>query len=182
MNIEYVARNFTLQESVRQFTADKLRKATKFLEEPVEVRVTLEVEKHRHVADLHVAHRFGVLQATEETPDMRDAINMAVDKVEKQARRSRKRQMDSRRRADRVREEEQHWPLQVSDANASAAAAPQVIEDRRVEIKPMTIEQAALLLEDSRHPFVVFRDSVNQRFSVLYRRRDANYGLIAPEL
>lgn len=182
MNIEYVARNFTLQESVRQFTADKLRKATKFLEEPVEVRVTLEVEKHRHVADLHVAHRFGVLQATEETPDMRDAINLAVDKVEKQARRSRKRQVDSRRRADRLREEEQHWPLAIVDANARPAVAPQVIEDRRVEIKPMTIEEAALMLEDSRHPFVVFRDAVSRRFSVLYRRRDANYGLIAPEL
>ncbi len=181
MNIEYVARNFALQENVRQFTADKLRKATKFLEEPVEVRVTLEVEKHRHVADLHVAHRHGVLQATEETPDMKDAINLAVDKVEKQARRSRKRHMDSKRRADRVREEEQHWPVEVPDA-AEAAAPPQVIEDRRLEIKPMTVDEAVLALEDSRHPFVVFRDAANRRLSVLYRRRDANYGLIAPEL
>lgn len=180
MNIEYVARNFALQEDVRQFTADKLRKATKFLEEPVEVRVTLEVEKHRHVADLHVAHRFGVLQATEETPDMRDAINMAVDKVEKQARRSRKRHMDSKRRKDRVREEEQHWPLEV--AVPDAGAPPRVIEDSRTEIKPMTVEEAALALEDSRHAFVVFRDALSRRLSVLYRRRDANYGLIAPEL
>ena len=181
MNIEYVARNFALQEDVRQFAADKLRKATKFLEEPVEVRVTLEVEKHRHVADLHVTHRFGVLQATEETPDMRDAINMAVDKVEKQARRSRKRLVDSRRRADRVREEEQHWPAEVLSADGDPAAPARIIEDSRVEVKPMSVEEAALELEDSRHAFVVFRDSASRRFAVLYRRRDANYGLIAPE-
>ncbi len=181
MNIEYVARNFSLHEDVRQFTADKLRKATKFLEEPVEVRVTLDVEKHRHVADLHVAHRYGVLQATEETPDMKDAINLAVDKVEKQARRARKRHMDSKRRADRARQNGQHWPLAVVERDSVRAGAPRVIESTRIDIKPMTIEEAALELEESQHGFVVFRDAGSDRLSVLYRRRDSNYGLIAPE-
>jgi len=181
MNIEFVARSFSLHEDVRQFTADKLRKATKFLEEPIEVRVTLEVEKHRHQADLHVAHRHGVLQATEETPDMKDAINMAVDKVEKQARRSRKRLVDSRRRADRARENGEHWPLTVVEPGSVRAGAPRVIESARLDIKPMTIEEAAMELEDSDHGFVVFRDASSDRLSVLYRRRDSNYGLIVPE-
>jgi len=181
MNIEFVARNFALHEEVRQFTADKLRKATKFLDEPVEVRVTLEVEKHRHVADLHVAHRHGVVQATEETPDMKDAINLAVDKVEKQARRSRKRLVDSRRRADRAREADQHWPLTVVAPDSLRGGVPRVIESTRIDIKPMTIEEAALELEDSREGFVVFRDAGSDRLSVLYRRRDSNYGLIAPQ-
>jgi putative sigma-54 modulation protein len=181
MNIEFVARNFTLHDDVRQFTADKLRKATKFLEEPLEVRVTLEVEKHRHMADLHIAHRYGVVQANEETPEMKDAINLAVDKVEKQARRSRKRHVDSRRRADRARQADEHWPIAVVASDSLRGGSPRVIESIRIDIKPMTIEEAALELEDSQHGFVVFRDAGNDRVSVLYRRRDSNYGLIAPE-
>lgn len=39
------------------------------------------------------------------------------------------------------------------------------------------IEQMELL----GHNFFVFQDAENQRLSVLYRRRDGNYGLIVPE-
>jgi putative sigma-54 modulation protein len=182
MQIDYVGRNYHPDEALRRYTADKLQKASKFLEEPVEVRVTLELEKHRHIADLHVAHRFGVLQATEETGDMQDAINLAVDKIEKQARRSRKRFVNRRRRADRSQNGQQ-WPVEVVDrASVGGGAAPRVIESTVLAIKPMTIEEAALQLEDSEAGFVVFRDATSDRLSVLYKRRDDNYGLVSPEL
>jgi len=181
MNIEYVARNYPLGEAIRDFTESKLQKVTKFLEEPVEVRVTLEVEKHRQIAELHVAHRHGVLQATEETDDMRDTINAAVDKVEKQARRTRKRFMDRRRRADRVNG--QHWPVAVVERDSVAGGgAPRIIEATSLPIKPMTIEEAAMALADTAEGFVVFRDALTSQVSVLYRRPDDNYGLISPEL
>src|SRR3989304_3991713 len=98
MNIEYVGRNFELDGRVRAYTETKLKKALKFLAEPVEVRVTLEVEKHRQIAELHINPRRGVLHATEENTDILDAINLAVDSVEKQARRGRKKAVDQRRR------------------------------------------------------------------------------------
>lgn len=102
MSIEFVGRGFHPDEKLRQFATEKLGKATKFLEDPIEVRVTLTEEKHRHTADLHVAHRHGVLQAAEEHDNVYDAVNLAVDKVEKQARRSRKKFQDNRRRSGRV--------------------------------------------------------------------------------
>lgn len=98
MNIEYVGRNVAVDDALRRYTEDKLAKVLKFLDEPVEVRLTLDLERHRHIADLHVSHRHGVLQATEETAEWRDSINAAVDKVGKQARRGRKRASDKRRR------------------------------------------------------------------------------------
>jgi putative sigma-54 modulation protein len=182
MNIDYVGRNYHLDDRVREFTEDKLHKMLKFVEEPIEVRVTLEVEKHRHRAEFHVVHRFGVLQADQEMDSMHDAINLAVDKLEKQARRGRKKFMDSRRRAQRTNNGH-HWPLEIVEGASLLAGAggPRVIATSLLEIKPMSIEEAALQLQDSKHEFVVFRDSANDRVSVLYKRRDANYGLIAPE-
>src|SRR5687767_9568502 len=114
MNIEFAARNYQLDETTRKTTAERLHKVAKFLEEPVEVHVVLEVEKHRHLAELRVAHKHGLIQAAEETPaTMREAIQLVVDKVEKQARRARKRFMDRRRRADRQVENGGHWPARV---------------------------------------------------------------------
>ena len=182
MNIEFAARNFQLDEVTRQAAEERLRKVAKFLEEPVEVHVVLEVEKHRHVAELRVAHKHGLIQATEETPAaMREAVQLVIDKVEKQARRARKRFMDRRRRADREVESNGHWPAKVVRSTRIAAGAPAVIESDRLEVRPLSVDDAVLELENSGRGFVVFRDRRNDRPRVLYRRADGNYGLISTD-
>lgn len=183
MNIDYVGRNVEIDDRIRSFTERKLgMKVTKFLQDPVEIRVILETEKHRNIADLHISHKHGVLQATEETSDLYEAINQAVDKVEKQARRSKNRAIDRRRRADRETTNGQRWPLEVLARESLAAGSiPRIIKTTHLPIKPMSIEEAALWLEQGKNEFVVFRDSGNERVSVLYKRKDNNYGLIAPE-
>jgi putative sigma-54 modulation protein len=56
-----------------------------------------------------------------------------------------------------------------------------VIRNTRLQIKPMSIEEAALQLDGAKNDFVVFRDATSDRISVLYKRKDDNYGLIAPD-
>lgn len=181
MKIEYVARHFDMQDEIRSYTEDKLSKVSKFVEDPVDVRVTLVQEKHRHIAEIKLSHRHGIIQSTEETAEMTSAVNLAVDKVEKQARRARKKFMDRRRRLDR-RLEEPNWPVEVLEgASLTSGNGRRVIKKSTLPIKPMTVEEAALRLEDSTNDFVVFRDSTTDKVSVLYKRRDTHYGLISPE-
>jgi len=180
MKIEYRARGYEVDDEIRRYTETKLAKAVKFLQEPVEVRVSLETKKHRQIADLHVAHRFGVLQAADETGDMRDTVNLAVDKLEKQARRASKKFKDKRRKADRTNGNQ--WPVEVVEKTSlGGGGRPRIVKSSRLRIKPMGIEEAALSLESSKNDFVVFRDSESNRVNVLYRRKDDNYGLISPE-
>ena len=69
---------------------------------PIEARLTLDVEKHRHIAELHVTHRAGVLQAEEETGAlMLDAVHAVLDKTIEQARRFHSKQVTQRRRGER---------------------------------------------------------------------------------
>ncbi len=183
MKVDFTGRQFQLDEGIREYAEERLSKLSKFVDDPVDVHVILEVEKHRQIAELHVSHRHGVLQATEQASDMRDALHAATVKLEKQARRSRKKLVDKRRRAQRQDEESQHWPLDVLEgASLGSGSRPRVIRTTRLPIKPMTIDEAALGLERSKNEFFVFLDSTTERVSVLYRRRDDNYGLIAPEI
>ena len=182
MEIKYTGKHFQVDERIRSFADGKLAKMSRFLEGPVEAHLTLETEKHRQIAELHVSHRFGILKATEEAEQMLDAILSVAEKVEKQARRARKKYQDKRRRADRNNNEEWHWPVDVVEAaSVHAPAGPRIIKTGRLPIKPMTIEEAALGLTASKNEFFVFRDSTTDRVSVLYRRNDGHYGLIAPE-
>jgi putative sigma-54 modulation protein len=181
MTIEIIGRNVQVDDRLRAFVEQKLQKLEKFLEEPAEMRVTLGVERHRHIAELHVTHRPGVLKATEGTDgNFHDAVNRVVDRVEEQARRAHQKTVDKRRRADR---NNHRWPVEVlAQGSIGGGGVPRVIETSQLHIKPMTIEEAALELDGSEDGFVVFRDAASDRLSVLYRRRDQNYGLIAPEL
>jgi putative sigma-54 modulation protein len=180
MKIDFVARNVQLDDRIRDYASDKLHKLDKFVDEPIDIRVTLVREKHRCLAELRVAHRFGLIQANEETDDIRDSINAAVDKAEKQARRSRKKFKDKRRKADRNNGNQ--WPVEVLErASVGRGAVPRIIKSSVLSIKPMSLDEAALELEESKNDFVVFRDATSDLVNVLYKRKDNNYGLISPE-
>jgi putative sigma-54 modulation protein len=185
MKFEYFTRNYTVDDQVRRYAEDKLKKLEKFLDDPdaAEARVTLETEKRHFVAEVQVTHRHGTLVAKESAGQMLDAVNLAVDKVETQAQRTRKKHKESRRRAQRQESNGSHWPIEViaRDSVAPGGGQARVVKTTQLRIKPMSIEEAALELEGSQHEFVVFRDSETDRVSVLYKRRDQNYGLIAPE-
>ncbi|HMB55166.1 MAG TPA: ribosome-associated translation inhibitor RaiA [Thermoanaerobaculia bacterium] len=182
MNIEFVGRHYDIDDRTRQFTEEKLDKVMKFLEEPVEIRVTLSEEKNRHTADLHVHHKLGILQAAEEAHGMWDAVQSAVEKVEKQARRSRKKLTGKKRRAAKNGDLPAAWPMDVLERESvSGGNEPRIVKSSNLEIKPMSLEEAALQLDNSKNDFLVFRDATSDRVSVLYKRRDANYGLIVPE-
>ncbi len=147
------------------------------------MQVTLDNEKNRKIAELHVSHRNGALHAREENHDIFEAMQIAAGAIEKQARRARKRSVDRRRRAGRQAAERRHWPIDVlAPESVESGAAPRVVRTSQIEIKPMTLEEAAIALQASRRGFVVYRDADSEQVNVLYRRKDENYGLISPEL
>ena len=182
MNIDYVGRHVDLDDRIRTHTEQKLGKVLRFLFEPIDVRVTLDSEKSRQIAEIHLSHRHGALHAREENSDVFDAIDLAVEHLGRQAQRSRQRAVDRRRRAGRETTGAREWPVEVLDRESvRRGTPPRIVKSSRFEIKPMTLDEAALQLDTSRNDFVVFLDAESGRVSVLYKRRDENYGLIAPE-
>ncbi|MEW6018787.1 MAG: sigma 54 modulation/S30EA ribosomal C-terminal domain-containing protein, partial [Pseudomonadota bacterium] len=59
-------------------------------------------------------------------------------------------------------------------------AGPQIVKTKQFDIKPMSPEEAALQMELVGHDFFVFRNAETNDTSVIYRRRDGDYGLIEP--
>lgn len=179
MNIELTGRHIHLHDDIKQYSQKKLEKLEKFLEEPIDIHLILEVEKLRSIAELNVHHKYGQLLAKEESTDLETAVHDAVETAVKQARRAHKKAKAKKRRAGKPAE---HWPVEVLAADSiSEGELPRVIKTNNLPIKPMTIDEASLALEQSKNDFYVFLDAGTEKVSVLYRRKDENYGLIAPE-
>jgi putative sigma-54 modulation protein len=59
--------------------------------------------------------------------------------------------------------------------------APAVVRTKRYPIKPMSVDDAAARLDNSSDTFVVFRNVESDGVSIVFRRRDGRFGLIALE-
>jgi putative sigma-54 modulation protein len=59
---------------------------------------------------------------------------------------------------------------------------PRLVRRKKFGLKPMSPDEAILQMELLRHNFFVFMDSETEDVSVVYKRKDGNYGLIEPEI
>jgi putative sigma-54 modulation protein len=53
---------------------------------------------------------------------------------------------------------------------------------KRFDMLPMFTEDAIAQMEELGHAFFIFLDAETDAVAVVYRRKDGNYGLIAPVL
>lgn len=188
MQLDITGRHVEVTPALREFAIEKLSKLHKLLDGPLEIHVVLGIEKHRHTAEIQVKSRTAVLSGAEETGDLYVSIGEVVEKLERQALRHKdKRKAHKPRRGPRDPE-----IAAVIEANAAPQTGPaegedeqqrgtRVIRNTRYRLKPLALEDALLDLESSGDEVLVFRDAESDRLSVVYRRRDGDYGLVEPE-
>ena len=70
------------------------------------------------------------------------------------------------------------WSEEVLEPESVAAGEPHIVTTETIPVKPMSIDEAMLQLEESNLEFIVFLNASNDKVNVLYRRRDNNLGLI----
>lgn len=179
MKIDYVARKVTLNNQVRELAEKKLTKIKKYFNDIIDVRVEIAQERHLYVADLFVKGKDFDIKSTSQNKDLTTAIHDAIDKLEIQARRAKTKLKDHKGRPSRV---EPGWNVDVIESESAAIGEPRIVERSSIPIKPMSIEEAVMQLEESTEDFFVFRNSGNDKVNVIYRRSDNNLGLITPEL
>ena len=68
-------------------------------------------------------------------------------------------------------------PMVVLGAGLVAAVVSD-IRTRRIPAKPMSVEEAVMQIDLTNNEFFVFRNAQTNALSVIYRRKDGNYGLI----
>ena len=180
MKVQITARHVEVAPGLRSFMEARVAKLDKFIDGITDVHVIVSAEKFRQIAELKVHGRGGVyLTATEESDDLKASFQLAVDKVQKQARRQSSKRIDRKRRAGAPPETEGTFEVLAPDSGDSPA--PAVIESRRFVVKPLTVEEAVMEIDEEKAEFLVFRNAAHGRTNVLYRRPDGNFGLIDPD-
>lgn len=186
MATEISGRNYEIPPDVRNLVEKKLAKIEdKLFDDVIDVRVVLQVEKYRNICEILMVGKEHDVKAVQESDEsMQDAINSAIDHLKRQAQKNREKIRDHHRKEGNGRKVTE-WAVQVLEPGQlreeTELRAPRVLKTNNIAIRPMSIEEAALRLDDSKNEFIVFRDIDTDKVSVIYKRRDNNLGLISPE-
>jgi ribosomal subunit interface protein len=193
MDLTVKSRNGKITERQRQHIEEKLGKLGRYMDQITSATVEVHTEQHRQSGEVHrvqvtlTGDRGVILRAEEQSSDLYGAIDEVQSVLQRQIQRYKEkywRRERQRRQTDKVA------ASAVADIVVDAAGVDDEAADREVEVirtkqftlRPMFTDDAIEQMELLGHSFFVFQDAENQRFSVIYRRRDGNYGLIVPDV
>jgi putative sigma-54 modulation protein len=206
MKIQIKGRNVAVTDALQEYAEEKLGRVGRLLaerkiDEVSRLELELLVEKNPAIANSNVAEatiftRGPVIRAKESSDDMYAAIDLVTDKMLRRVHKYHDKVHGKNHHKRPVTpdglsipEEEADRLLRRAAGVAPAGEEPELEEElfdgrlvkhKRFELKPMTIEEAALQMELVGHDFFVFTNVDSNETNVVYSRRDGQYGLIEP--
>lgn len=180
--IKVTGRHVAVTQAIRDYAASRIDHLHLDYPRIIEAHVILDVEKHRHFAEiiLHCANHV-TIEASETTDDMYASIDGALAKIAQQMRKYKAKILRNHRpRRESIRHIEEQI-LEISPAfHEIEEAEPDVIKTERYPVKPMFVDEAVLQIEMSNRQFIVFQNAKTDKVNILYRRNDSGFGLIEP--
>jgi len=176
MNCIIVGKNMDVSQNLKERAKKKVNKLDKFFNADTEANVVMSIQKGRHILELTIRHNGILFRAEEKSDDMYASIDHAVEIVERQIRKNKTRLLRNIR-------ESAFKAIDVMDETAYVEEEQDynIVRSKKFPVKPMTIEEAILQMNLLSHEFFVFVNSDTKLVNVVYRRKDADYGLIEPE-
>jgi putative sigma-54 modulation protein len=183
MRLDITGRHVDITPVIRQLIERRLARIERLLNDSVvSVKAILTLEKYRHRAEIIVRARGDhTLRGLGEGNAWTLSVRQAVEKLEQQALKVKGKWTERKRSDTRRRTPRQAGTDGATRAAETESAAPRVIRATRYAVKPMSIEDAAIRLEDAAESFIVFRNAGTDAVSIVYRRKDGHLGLIEPD-
>ena len=177
MQVSVTCKNLPPSEHLKTYVKEKLDRFDRLLDNPAEASVVLSVEKFRHIAEINISGDRLNLIGKEEINDMYSAIDMVMDKLEKQLKKGKQKTRERRGGAkSSIKDIPPEFMINVTEEDDHR---PQ-IKIKNIDYKPMDVEEAVMQMDLLDDNFLVFTNAQTDRVNVLYRRKDGHLGLIQP--
>jgi putative sigma-54 modulation protein len=186
--MEFIIRgeNIDVTSALKEHVERKIGKVERYFENSVDAIVNVNLKYYgdqESKVEVTIPMTDLVLRAEVHNEDMYNAVDLASSKLERQIRKHKTKMNRKTREADSPK----HLFDKGTSIEQTAAAAeeyeeeePQVVRQKRFNLKPMDNEEAILQMNMLGHNFFVFTNAETNLTNVIYRRNDGKYGLIEP--
>ena len=180
LNFNIRGENIEVTPAIREYVESKIEKVERYFNEDLSANanVNLKVYNDRQTkVEVTIPMKNLTLRAEERHNDMYAAVDLIVDKLERQIRKHKTKV----NRKFRDREGVGVYfatATQAGPATESSEEEYTIVRTKQFDLKPMDQEEAVLQMNMLGHDFYIFTDAESDATNIVYKRRDGKYGLI----
>ncbi len=171
-------KNIESSDALRDYALKRLSKIDKYIDRTAEAHVVFSVEKRRHKADITLSADGTVINAVEITDDLYAAIDMVMDKLERQLKKHKGKLQDKKAPAKTG----VPASLSAEEAPKPRKKPPRIAKGTAYTVRPMSLDEAIEEMLAGKEDFVLFRNTKSQLLNLLYRRADGELAIVEPRL
>ncbi|NMW85630.1 ribosome-associated translation inhibitor RaiA [Peptoniphilus sp. AGMB00490] len=172
MLLNFVGKNIELTESLKNVAEKKFSKLDKYFSKEVEARVVFSTIREEQTVEVTIFLPKTIIRAEETTDDMYSSMDNAVDALARQIRKHKTKLKRRYQNNETIRFDE------IVEKEKVEEPENKIVKRKNFELSPMNEEEAILQMELLNHNFYVFLDADTDGVSVIYKRKDGNYGKI----
>ncbi|MBE6154688.1 MAG: ribosome-associated translation inhibitor RaiA [Firmicutes bacterium] len=164
----------TVTKAIKDYVNEKITKLNKYFdnEKNIKATVIIRVKNGEQIIEVTVPTNKFTLRAEEKHVDLYAAIDLVVDKLERQIRKNKTKLTNKYKN---IMQLDINTDFEVSEDEEEEI---KVVKRKNIDSKPMDEEEAVLQMDLLNHDFFVFKNVDEECVSVMYKRKDGNYGII----
>lgn len=171
--------NLEITQAIREYVESKVSKLEKYFANSIEANVYANAKVYKNnkkKIEITVPLKGVTLRAEEVNEDLYAAVDLVVDKLERQMRKHKTR--INRKGREKGFVEEAILTAELEDSTEETLDFGKI---KKLKVETMTREEAIFQMELIGHDFYIFLDSTTEEISVVYKRLDNSYGLLELE-
>lgn len=173
MKINIRGEKVTITKAMKEQVESKLTKLEKYFENPdaITAHVNIKINNLSQIIEITIPTSKFTVRAEESHEDLYAAIDLVIDKIERQIRKNKTKIKNKYKNIEPV-----DFNLELDEEDETEIK--KIVKRKNIEMKPMDEEEAFIQAELLGHDFFIFKNIDEECVSVLYKRKDGLYGII----
>ncbi|MCB1135079.1 MAG: ribosome-associated translation inhibitor RaiA [Chlamydiia bacterium] len=188
-------RRVEVTDAMKGYVIEKVAKIERFTDRIIDCQVTMDLQKQQHRVDILLQFGHVLIKGTGSSDNMYASIDQAVDRIQKQVRRYKKRIQDHHGKSlssvdmnvnvvrPHFNDDLETINDEIEDENVRQTEEHyrphEIVESRKIAMPMLSNDEAIMRMELSGDSFLVFRAEEDQGIKVIHRLPDGNFGIIS---
>lgn len=173
MKINIRGNKIEITDSIRNYIEEKIGKLDKYFDRPEDISANVVIKENGIFQKIEVTIpiKKAILRGEESDRDLYAAIDFVSDKLERQIRKNKTKM--------RHKNNKENYDLFIDfEVSEEEQETSKIVKRKEVDTKPMDEEEAILQMDLLGHDFFIFKNIDTDNISVVYKRKDNNYGIM----
>lgn len=174
MKITVTGKNIAITEKIEETIEKKFAKLGKYFADDIQAKVFIRPENSKVKTEATINAKGTIFRAEDVKQDVFDTIDIVAEKLTTQMVKYKNKLAKKSKGKESVR-------FEMIPEVEEQAEEKKVVKTKKFRLTPMTEEEAVLQMELLQHNFFVYLDVETDSVNVVYKRNDADYGLLVTE-